>query len=74
MCVLNFLVNSDEYFYVMLLLFLLYRSEKDICKLFDSYKEVFMYKYKDFDILINYIYFFFLKEVENLMKRMRILE
>lgn len=25
------LVNSDEYFYAMLLLFLLYRSGKDIC-------------------------------------------
>lgn len=70
----NFPVNSDEYFYALLLLLLPHRSEKDICKPFDSDKEAFLHKHKDFDTSINRTYFSFSKEVENSMKRMRILE
>lgn len=33
-----------------------------------------MHKHKDFDTSINHTYFSFSKEVENSMKRMRILE
>lgn len=70
----NFPANSDEYFYAMLLLLLPHRSEKDICQPFDSYKEAFMHKHKDFDTLINHTYFSFSKQVENSMRRMRVLE
>lgn len=55
----NFPVNSDEYFYAMLLLLLPHISEKDICQPFDSYKEAFMHKHKEFDIqLITHISLF----------------
>lgn len=70
----NFPVNSDEYFYAMLLLLLPHRSEKDICQPFDSYKEAFMHKHKDFDTSIDHTYFSFSKQVENSMRRMRVLE
>lgn len=70
----NFPVNIDEYFYAMLLLLLPHRSEKDICQPFDSYKEAFMHKHKDFDTSINHTYFSFSKQVENSMRRMRVLE
>lgn len=67
-------VNSDEYFYAMLLLLLPHRSEKDICQPFDSYKEAFMHKHKDFNTSSNHTYFSFSKQVDNSMRRMRVLE
>lgn len=70
----NFPVNSVVYFSAMLLLLLPHKSEKDICQPFDSYKEAFMHKHKDFDTSINHKYFSFSKQVENSMRRMRILE
>lgn len=58
----------------MLLLLLPHRSEKYICQPFDSYKEAVMHTHKDFDTSINHTYFSISKQVENSMRRMRILE